>query len=105
MIRRGEESTLVESAVDMFPLRGNVTVRGNEGGLRVGGVNKPRVAVDGVSQELVVIPLQVGSGEIHGDTPDIIHRVDVEITKRSTVLVPWREVRVGLFDAIHEAHV
>lgn len=75
-----------------------------EGGRRAGG-GEPCVAVDGVSQELVVVLLQVTSGEIHGNTTDIIHRIDVEMMKRTVVFVAWREVSVGLFDTIHQGHV
>jgi len=55
-------------------------VRGECGGGAGSNVNKPCVVIYGVSQELVVVPLQVFSGKIHGDAPYVVHLVDVEIS-------------------------
>ena len=116
MICRREESITLGSAVGSLAcVRRSESEKEGEG-LReqIGGRNRrgrrgdgaePCVAVDGVSQELVVVLLQVSSGEIHGNTAEIIHRVDVEVMKRTKVFVAWCEVLVGLFDAIHQGHV
>lgn len=49
--------------------------------------------------------MQLGSDQVHGFPPYVVHHVDVKLAKLTSVLVSRRETLIGLFDALEKGHV
>lgn len=93
MIRRNEESALAR-LVDRF----------FTGGTREGD-HEPCVVIYGGSQEMAVVEIQLGSGQIHASPPYVVHRINHDLAKLTLVVVLWGEAPIGLFDDLEKVRV